>query len=609
MNRQPISMPKITALYSRLSRDDELTGESSSITTQKAILEDYAKKQGFTNLAHYSDDGWSGTDFSRPDWKRMIADVEAGRIGIIITKDMSRVGRDYLQVGFHTEIMFRERGVRFIAISNNIDSENRESAEFAPFLNIMSEWYARDTSRKIKTAAQVKGNSGKHMTNVPIYGYKRSPDEKNLWLVDSPAAEVVRRIFHMAMDGMGPHQIARVLSGEKIERPTYYFAKNMMTGSKPSSRDLTVPYAWSTKTVAGILSKPEYAGHTVNFRTSRESYKIKKSKDNPKEEWKIFHNTHEAIVDQEVFDTVQRLRGTPRRIDSVGEANPLTGLIFCADCGAKMYNHRQSKDSFDEWRFGKVYKHKIIDSYSCSRHKFNSQRFEKVCSSHYIRTEAVKEIVLKTIERLSAHVRDNEAAFVEKVRDMSTVRQAEAAKAHQKQLAKNERRIAELDSLFRKTYEDNANGKLSDVRYEQLTASYEQEQAEIKQQNAVMQVELDAFNADNMKVGNFISLVRRYTSFEELTAPMLNEYIEKIVVYEADKSSGERVQDVDIYFNFIGRYDLPKAEPTPEELAAREKRIQKLMKQREANRRYYAKQKEIQEKEKREQEQYPAKTA
>ncbi len=583
-NRQQIN--KWTALYSRLSRDDELSGESNSITNQKAMLESYAKAHGFTNIVHYCDDGYSGTNFRRPDWARLIADIEAGRVGALLCKDMSRIGRDYLQVGFYTEVMFRERGVRFIAISNNIDSDNRESAEFAPFLNIMAEWYARDTSRKIKAAAHVKGNSGRHMTNVPIYGYMRSPDDKNLWLVDEPAAAVVRRMFSMAMNGMGPHQIARALSADKVERPSYYFAKNRMAGANPSGRDLSIPYAWSTKSVATMLAKPEYAGHTVNFRTSRESYKVKKSKDNPKEEWKIFPHTHEAIVDQETFDTVQRLRGTPRRADSVGEANPLTGLVFCADCGAKMYNSRCSKEYETERRFGKVYRKKIVDHYNCSTYVMNRNKFEKSCCGHYIRTEVIRELILDAIRRVSKYALENEAAFIQRIRSEAAVQRTETAKTHRKRLAQNNRRVTELDSLFRKVYEDNVTGKLSDDRFNQLSTAYEQEQVVLKQQSAVLRAEIEAFDADSENVDRFLELARRYTAFDELTI------VHRIIVHKPDKSSGERVVKVDVHFNFIGEFDLPREEPAPEELAAHAMRLEKLKKQREANRRYYAKQKE-----------------
>jgi len=364
-----------------------------------------------------------------------------------------------------------------------------------------------------------------------------------------------------------------------------------MTGSKPVSRDLSEPYSWNDGTISAILSKPEYAGHIVNFRTYKESYKDKNFKWNPKEDWKIFPNTHEAIIEQEVFDTVQRLRGTPRRVDSIGEANPLTGLVYCADCGAKMYNSRQSKEYYDEHRFGKVYKHKTTDFYTCSANVLGQDRFKRVCSQHFIRTVVIRELVLDTIRDVSGYVRENEAEFVAKIREASIVKQTETAKSHRKHLTKNERRIVELDNLFRKVYEDNAVSKLSDERYEQLSGAYEQEQLELKQQNDILQSELEAFNADSVKADRFIEIVKRYTEFGELTNAMLNEFVEKILVHEADKTSGERIQQVEIHFNFIGNFYVPKEEipPTAEELVAQEKRLQRLAQQREANRRWYAK--------------------
>jgi hypothetical protein len=393
---------------------------------------------------------------------------------------------------------------------------------------------------------------------------------------------------------MGPYQIAKRLSEEKVEKPSYYFVTHNMTGPKPSSRDLSEPYAWNGGTVRNILSKPEYCGHTVNFRTRKESYKDKSSKWNPKEEWKIFPNTHEAIIDQPVFDAVQKLRGTPRRADTIGEANPLTGLVFCADCGAKMYNSRQSKEYYMERRGDKVYRHKAADFYTCSTYDLGKGKFQTVCSSHFIRTEVIREIVLDAIRAICGYVRRNEAEFVEHLREASAVQREETAKAHKLRLAKNERRIAELDNLFRKVYEDNATGKLSDERFTQLSGAYEAEQADLREQSARLRSELEAFEADNEKAGKFIDIVRRYTEFDTLSSAMLNEFVEKIVVHKADKSSGERVQQVDVYLNFIGKFALPTEEeptPTPEELETREKRLRKLARQREANKRFYAKQK------------------
>ena len=355
------------------------------------MLENYANTHGFTNIFYYSDDGFSGTNFQRPDWQRMIADV-----GAVIVKDMSRVGRDYLQVGLYTEVTFREHGVRVIAISNNIDSDNRESTEFAPFLNLLSEWYARDTSRKIKAVINAKGNDGKPLTTSAIYGYRKSPDDKNVWLVDNEPAEVVRRIFQMALNGMGSYQIARQLTAEKMERPSVYFVNNRADTSKPVSRDLSDPYTWSGRTVGEMLSRLEYCGHAVNFRTYSESYKDRRTRDNSWENWKIFHNTHEKIVDQETFDTVQKLRETSRRIDKIGEANPLTGLVFCADCRAKMYNSRRTETRRSVRGNGEPYSYKIADHYTCSTYNLRRSKFKDVCNNHYIRTKVIRELVLDT---------------------------------------------------------------------------------------------------------------------------------------------------------------------------------------------------------------------
>lgn len=334
---------KVTALYERLSKDDEIQGESNSIVNQKRMLEQYATQNGYDNIAHYTDDGWSGTNFDRPDWKRMLADIEAGRVSTVIVKDMSRIGRDYLQVGFYTEVMFREKEVRFIAISNGVDSDRRESAEFAPFLNIMNEWYVRDTSRKITTVLKARGMSGKaHTNNRCCYGYKK--DEKNpvKWIIDEEAAEVVRRIFAMCMGGKGPYQIARELAEAEIERPEYYLGTRGR-GVNTKSFDEEHPYAWRGATVKEILKRPEHTGCTVNFRTKKESYKDKRPVKVDKSEWVIFENTQEAIIDNHTWEVVQKLLETPRRKTVFEENNPLTGKVFCADCGSKMYHHRNAQ--------------------------------------------------------------------------------------------------------------------------------------------------------------------------------------------------------------------------------------------------------------------------
>lgn len=575
----------ITALYERLSVDDALDGTSNSIINQQKILEDYAGKSGFSNVRHFSDDGWSGTRWDRPAWQELIAEIEAGNVSTVIVKDMSRVGRDYLQVGFYTEVMFKKHDVRFIAVSNNIDSDNKESAEFAPFLNLMSEWYARDCSRKIKTVVHAKGNSGIPLSVVPIYGYKRSPDDKNHWIIDEEAAAVVRRMFQMTVDGMSPHKIASTFAQEKIEKPSYYLVKNDMPGAKKIRYDASAPYGWLAVTITRMLSRPEYLGHVVNFRTHRESYKDKVPTANPKEDWKIFENRNEAIIDQSTFDTVQKLRGTPRRQDTTGEPNPLTGLLFCYECKAKMYNTRNSKDCVC-MQEGKLVTKKPVDYYDCSTYALGKNKFVKRCSGHYIRSVVVRELVLDSIREICGYVRENQAEFIKKIREESTLKRRETVKSYTKTIAKNEKRIAELENLFRRTYEDNVNGKLSDIRFEQMSADYENEQATLEAKNNEMQAELNKFNAYGEKIDGFIELVKKYTEFEELTTAMLNEFVDKIFIHKAKKNEWhERTQTIDIHFNFIGNFKLPIAqvEPTPEEIEALEKRRIKLQKQREAN--------------------------
>lgn len=333
MNEKRLEPEKITALYERLSRDDEQIGDSNSIVNQKAMLESYAAQRGFTNISHYTDDGWSGANFERPSWKQLVADIEAGKVGCVIAKDMSRVGRDYLQTGFYTEVLFRQHGVRFIAISNGVDSADQSTGEFAPFINIMSEWYVRDCSRKQKAQYQIRGKSGKPVTNTIPYGFKKDPGEKHHWLVDEEAADVVRRIFHLSAEGKGPQTIAKILMMDKVERPSYYLARPGR-GTCQRKTDMSRPYDWTGNTIADMLTKPEYMGHTVNFRAYKPSYKDKKMIKRPPEEWLIFENTHEAIVDAETWKLAQRSRQTVRRTDTTGVANPLTGLLFCAECGA-----------------------------------------------------------------------------------------------------------------------------------------------------------------------------------------------------------------------------------------------------------------------------------
>ena len=442
---------KYTALYSRLSREDlAIDGDSVSIQHQKTMLEKYAKENGFSNPIHFVDDGFSGGTFDRPEWKKMIAEIENGNISTVISKDMSRVGRDYLQTGFYTEVFFREKGVRFIAIGNNIDSNNRSSSEFAPFLNIMNEMFLKDTSRKIKASHKARGMSGKRLTFAPIYGYKLDPNDKNKWIIDPEAATVVKRIYHLTIQGIGPYAIARQLSEEKIARPSYYMYDRGIVNWK--NRDHSDPFVWNGRSVIQMVEKPEYKGDTVNFRSDKEHYKDKQSKKNAKEDWVIFEGTHPAIVDAETWETAQRCRKV-RRVSSTGEPNPLTGLVFCADCGQKLYNRRDIGGKAIS-QFGKEYNKGLQDYYHCSTHNTALRKFRTGCSAHRIQTHVLRELALEVIKSASKFVKEDEDNFVRQMRETSAIQQEQTLKSHKKRLAKEQRRITELNTLIKRLYED-----------------------------------------------------------------------------------------------------------------------------------------------------------
>ncbi len=567
---------KITALYERLSRDDDQAGDSNSIINQKRYLEGYAAQKGYENCVHYTDDGYSGGTFERPAWKQMIADIEAGKVAHVIVKDMSRAGRDYLQTGFYTEVFFRRHGVHFVAIANSVDSDDQNSNEFAPFLNIMNEWYLRDLSRKQRTAIRVKGESGKPITNAAIYGYKKEPGDKYTWHIDEEAAAVVRRIFRLTIEGYGPYEIARILFDDKIETPAVYFGKQKK-GMWKSKEEFPNPYNWSGFIVGQILSKPEYMGHTVNFRSHKQSYKDKSSVKNPEDEWLIFENTHEAIVDKETWELAQKLRKTPRRIDTFGEANPLTGLVYCADCGEKMYNHRS--------RGGTEKNPYPSDFFDCSSYTLAHQKRAKACCGHHISTKSLRTLILETIRSVSTYAISNQEEFIAKVREASQVRQAEAAKDVRRKLSKDRKRHAELDTIIKKLYESFAVGRITDDRFDSLLSEYEAEQRSLEVAIAEAEESLTRYAEDTARVEQFIALAKKYTDFSELTTPMINEFIDKIIVHAPEKVDGDRVQEIEIYLNFIGKCELPAAELTEEEI----KREEFLKKERARSRERYQK--------------------
>ena len=581
----------MTSAYERLSVDDDVQGESNSIVHQKAMLEKYAEQNGFTNIQHFTDDGISGTVFDRPALNEMLRLVEAGKVGTVIIKDMSRAGRDYLRVGQFME-MLRECGVRLIALGDGVDSLKGYD-DFIPFRNIINEWAARDSSRKVTAVMKAKGMEGKRLTTAPIYGYAADPNDKNIWIIDEEASQTVKRIFQMTVEGIGPCVIAKTLTEEQIERPSYYLVKRGII-SYMYGYDTGTPYQWNGSTIASILSKPEYMGHTVNFRFYKESYKDRKPKKAPKEDWVVFENTHPEIIDPETWETAQRCRKTVKRVDSHGEANPLTGKMFCADCGAKMYNHRKPFATPHQYNpnTGKTYMRPPSDVYRCAAYSNAIHKFQKTCSAHHIRIAAVRDLILETIQEASRRAESNEAEFIKQVRESSEIRQEETAKTSKKKLAKAQKRVAELNSLIRRIYEDNISGKLTDKRFELLSAEYEQEQDGLEQTISEIQTALDAFNADSTRADRFIELVKRYTDFSELTTPMINEFIDKIIVHEADKSSGERIQEIEIYLNFIGKFELPPKEMTAEEIAAEEQRRQARAKRREYESRYRQKQRQ-----------------
>lgn len=563
---------KITALYERLSRDDDQSGDSNSIVNQKKYLESYAEQRGYTNCRHYTDDGWSGGNFERPSWKQLIADIEAGKVAHVLVKDMSRIGRDYLQTGFYTEVFFRQHGVHFVAIANSVDSDDQNSNEFAPFLNIMNEWYLRDLSRKQRTAIRVKGESGKPTTNCAIYGYKKDPQDKHHWLIDEEAAAVVRRIFRLTIEGFGPYEIARMLFDDKVEAPAVYFAKRGI-GIWKGKEEFPSPYNWSGYIVGQILSKPEYMGDTVNFRSHKASYKDKSSVPNPKEDWLIFENTHEAIVDRETWELAQKLRKTPKRIDTIGEANPLTGLLYCADCGEKMYNHR-SRGNTEKGKYPS-------DFFDCSSYTLAHQKRTSACCGHYITTKALRTLILDTIRTVSTFAISNQDEFMGKVRAASQIRQAETAKDAKRKLNKDRKRINELDTIIKKLYESFAVGRITEERFDSLLAEYETEQETLRTSVTEAEAKLSSFEEDTARVEQFLALAKKYTDFSELTTPMINEFIDKIIVHAPERIDGDRVQEVEIHLRFIGRFELPQPELTAEEAKRQEQLHRHRIKSRE----------------------------
>ena len=555
---------KITPLYERLSRDDELQGESNSISNQKQMLEDFARRNGLPNPTHFTDDGISGTRFDRPGFLAMMEEVEAGRVEAIVIKDMSRLGRDYLKVGQVMEIL-RQRGVRLIAINDGVDSLKGDD-DFTPFRNIMNEFYARDTSRKIRSVFKSKGMSGKHLTGTVIYGYLWD-EKREHWLVDEEAAEVVRRIFSLTLEGYGPYQIACKLSADRIEIPVVHLAR--FNEGVNRSKPVKDPYGWGSSTIVNILKKREYLGHTINFKT-RKHFKDKKSHYVSEDEWTIFENTHEAIIDQQTFDLAQKIRSNVRRYpNGWGEAAPLTGLLYCADCGGKMYVHRTNNG-------------RRISQYTCSN--YTKVPCGTLCpTQHRINESAVLTLVSDTLRAIAEYSRNDRTEFIHTVQETQVAQQSADISKKRRRLAAAQKRAGELEKLICKIYEDNALGKLPDARYRALDAQYAKEQDALEIEIAELEKAVTGYEQSQKSAEKFIALIDKYENFDTLTNTMLNEFVEKILVHErARKGSQDTTQEIEIYFNFLGRYIPPTLQPVPltteeqEELRKKEERKDRL---------------------------------
>jgi hypothetical protein len=537
-----MSTEAVTALYCRLSRDDELQGDSNSIINQKKILQKYALDHGWKNIRFYIDDGISGTTFNRPGFQEMIADIEAGIVKRVIIKDMSRLGRDYLQVGMYTEIMFPEHDVHFIAVNDGVDSKQGDN-EFTPFRNIINEWYAKDTSKKIRAVMKVKGNAGEHLTTNAPYGYMKDPANPKQWVRDNDAANVVYDIGLYVMDGYGPSQIARLLKQRKILTPAaYYESKGINCNVKPQDD----PYGWNASTVAHILDRwREYLGHTVNFKTTKKSYKSKKKIQNPESEWVIFENTHEPIWTESIADAVRLARQTRRRPTKMGEMGMFSGMMFCADCGSIMYQCRATG-------FRREQEYYLCAGYRKSR---------DICgSTHSILTVILEELILQNLCKVVSYAREQEDQFVKMVMDMDEKERSKGLAKKKKLLTDAEKRISELDRIFKHLYEDNITGKLTDERFKKLSADYEAEQAALQTQANSLREEIQEEESKCANVERFLSIVRKYTEIPELTPHILHEFVEKIVVHAATDphSKTNRKQEVDIYYKGIGILEMSK---------------------------------------------------
>lgn len=529
----------ITALYCRLSQDDGNVGDSDSIINQKKMLAEYAERNGYTPYQFYIDDGFSGTNFERPQFKQMIEDAKKGTVKRIICKDLSRFGRDYIKVGLYTEFIFPDKDIHFIAVNDDVDSNVQKDNDLAPFKNLFNEWYARDTSKKIKAVKKAKGLAGEHMSCVAPYGYRKNPDNPKEWLIDEESAEVVREIFRLCVDGYGSRRIANILTERKILIPSAYALEK---GYAVRNNIPKNPCQWSSTVVVDVLERMDYLGHTVNFKTHRKSYKQKKKIENDKSEWKIFENTHEPIIDKSTFDIVQKIRANRKRPTKMGEMPMFSGILYCADCGKKLSFHRRANDPDT--------KHNFV----CSNYRSDTHN----CSMHYIRNVVVEQLVLENLREVVSYVKAYEDEFVQMVMDADIKQKSKELAKKKRVLSDKEKRYTQLDGLFQRIYEDNVSGKLSDERFVKLSQGYEAEQKDLQSEIEALRMELSQEEQQSVNVKSFLFTVKKYTEIPELTSEIVHEFIDRIIVHEADKSSGKRIQEIEIIYNHIGVFDRSK---------------------------------------------------
>ena len=533
---------KLVALYERISRDDELKGESNSILNQKQMLEEYAKRNGYYNIKHFTDDGISGTTFDRAGFNEMIEEIKQGNISTVIVKDMSRFGRDYLKVGFYTEVMFPSNGVRFIAINNNIDSNNKSDSDFTPFLNIMNEWHARDTSRKIQSVFKSRMEKGLRCSGSVAYGYKVNQGNRNNWDIDEEASIIVKRIFQMVIEGHGINNIARTLSNEKIPIPSEHWKR---TGQPVRSKIYTDPYAWSATTVGYILERPDYKGQMVLGKTVCENYKLRKHVKRDKKDHFVFENAIPQIIDEETWDNVQRLRNTKRRPKKIKRTpSHFTGLLYCVDCGSKMYYNYG-------WHKGTQ---QAYPNYTCSKYKKNIKR---ECTMHHVNIKNLEKAALSTIQKVSWYAIEHTEDFLKLLHQQANTKQEENIGKLKKELSISQKRYEDLHKIIKNLLEQSIISGLSENQNKRFIAEYTEEQLELENKIEELKTKLSNLNDEAIKSDNFIQLSKRYTDFSELTTPMLNEFIDKIYIHEKVKNDNKIFQKIEIKFNFIGNFEVP----------------------------------------------------